>query len=71
MSDAGLQALISSLRRMRYFEVFEPPDDLLVIAVANVLGMAENDTERALLFRRVVERLDAEDQELLRRRFVR
>jgi hypothetical protein len=71
MSDQGLRALISSLRRMRYFEIFKPPDDLLVTAVAELLTTTEDTTLRALLFRRVADRLSAEDQSLLRRHFVR
>jgi predicted nucleic acid-binding protein/tetratricopeptide (TPR) repeat protein len=71
MSDTGLGSLISSLRRMRYFEVFKPPRDLLVSAVADLLTTSEDATLRALMFRRVSDRLDAEDQELLRRHFVR
>ena len=71
MSDSGLRALIASVRRMHYFQVFRPPDDLLVIAVAELLNITQDRTQQALLLRRVLDRLDVEDQELLRRRFVR
>jgi hypothetical protein len=70
MSDAGLRALIASLRRMRYFEVFRPPEDLLIIAVGELLTITDDRTLQAMLFRRVLDRLVPEHQELLRRRFV-
>jgi hypothetical protein len=71
MSDNGLRALISSLRRLRYFEVFRPPHDLLVTAVAEMLATADDDRVRALIFRRISDRLGDEDQALLRQHFVR
>jgi hypothetical protein len=71
MSDAGLRALIASLRQMRYFQVVRPPEDLLVIATAELLSITEERPLQALLFRRVSDRLGVEDRELLRQRFVR
>jgi hypothetical protein len=71
MSDTGLRALIASLRQMRYFQVVRPPDDLLVIATAELLSITDDPPQQALLFRRVSDRLEVEDRELLRRRFVR
>lgn len=71
MSEVGLRALISSVRKMRYFQVCRPPDDLLVIAVGELLSITQDRMLQALLFRRVSDRLDTEDQGLLRKRFVR
>jgi hypothetical protein len=71
MSDHGLRAFISSLRRMRYFQVFKPPYDLLVNAVGELLTTSDDETLRALMFRRVSDRLGEEDQQLLRKAFVR
>jgi tetratricopeptide (TPR) repeat protein len=71
MSDTGLRALIDSVRRMRYFEVFRPARDLLVDAVASLLATTEDERLRALMFRRVSDRLGSEDQRLLRDHFVR
>ena len=70
MSDSGLRALISSLRRMRYFQIFRPPADLLVMAFAQLLQIPDDPRARAALFRRVSDRLSQEDQALLRERFV-
>lgn len=56
---------------MRYFCVVWPPQDLLMIAMAQLLSITEDRTQQALLFRRVSDQLDVGDQELLRRRFVR
>jgi hypothetical protein len=71
MTDVGLRALIASVRRMRYFEVFKPPRDLLVIAVEELLGITQDPAVRAALFRRVSDRLGSDDQALLRKHFVR
>ena len=71
MTDTGLRSLISSLRRMRYFQIFKPPGDLLVMAMEQLLTTADDPTLQALMFRRVSDRLSAEDQELLRQQFVR
>jgi hypothetical protein len=71
ITDQGLRAFISSLRRMRYFEIYRPPHDLLVIAVGQLLTTTDDHTLQALLFRRVSDRLSPEDQALLRETFVR
>jgi hypothetical protein len=71
MSDTGLRALIDAVRRMRYFEVFRPARDLLVNAVASLLATADDERLRALMFRRLSDRLGSEDQRLLRDHFVR
>jgi hypothetical protein len=71
MSDDGLRALISSLRRMRYFRIFKPSQDFLVTAMGQLLTTSDDETLRALMFRRVSERLGVEDRELLRRHFVK
>jgi hypothetical protein len=71
MSEAGLAALISALRRMRYFEVFRPGEDLLVTAVARTLTITNDPLQQATLFRWALARVGPAEQELLRARFVR
>ncbi len=71
MSETGLAALISALRRMRYFEVFPPGEDLLITAVARTLTITNDPLQQATLFRRALARVGPAEQELLRARFVR
>lgn len=71
MSEAGLAALISALRQMRYFEVFRPGEDLLVTAVARTLTITNDPLQQATLFRRALARVGPAEQEMLRARFVR
>ena len=71
MSEAGLASLISALRRMRYFEVFPPSEDLLVTAVACTINISTDPLVRATLLRRALARVGEADNALLRARFVR
>jgi hypothetical protein len=71
MTDQGLRSLIASLRGMRYFQIFRPPRDLLIVAVEELLVITEDPSLQAVLFRRVSDRLRSEDKELLRKHFVR
>jgi tetratricopeptide (TPR) repeat protein len=71
MSDGGLQALIASVRRMRYFEIYCPQPDLLVQAMTVLLEAGEDSPTRAGLFAKVCARLSEQDQAQLRDRFVR
>jgi hypothetical protein len=72
MSDQGLQALISSLRRVPYFRYFRPRQDLLVAAVTALLSPLSDDRlAQAAVFKRVSDRVSAEDKKLLVTTFVR
>ena len=71
MSDPGLRAFITSLRKLAYFRYFRPPEDLLVSATRTFLEGGDSEHERAIILKAILGRLDEEDQTLLRDRFIR
>jgi hypothetical protein len=71
ISTEGLRALIAALRRLPWFRYFPPRQDIVIGALTDALAALDDGPERALYFKRAIERLEDEDWARAEGTFVR